>query len=211
MDRANDRGDTFDQLRETSIDVRRMAAVLEDLIQHPGTRHDDVIRPSVLVGSSPAWNAQAAYLIFDLRQLVRAHESELRSIGTGVSQRPRGGSDQNTYLALEAIVDLAMAAGTELAKKTLYDLKTWHHRARVVLGEVEPLERVPRQPGEPEPRCPWCEMTTLRYQACAGLVKCVNPECRDEDGERPRGRLEIGRTSGEPLLVWQDSTSGLTA
>lgn len=208
---TNERGDVFDRVRDVSIAIRHIASVLEDVIHHPTTRRDDVVRRSAFVGSSPSWNAQVAYLIFDLRPLVRSCESRLRFTGTNTVQRPRGGSDENTYLALEALPDLALSAGSGAANEALRDLEAWHHRARLALGEVEPMRRVPRQPGAQEPRCPWCEHLTLRCQVHAGLVKCVNPECLDDTGRQPQGWLEIGRTSGEPMLVWRDGTSGLSA
>lgn len=206
---ANERGgDLLDRLRALVSDVKRAAATLEDLVQHPSTRPDDVTRHSVLVGSSPAWHSQAAYLVLGLGQLARDLEDGLRGRVTGTSVA-RGGSDRNTFLALDAVAELAHAVPVEDAADAERALARWFYRAKTCLGEVEPWDRLPRLPGQAEPRCPWCRFTTLRYQRYAGVVKCVNPECADDDGRHPKGTVDLGPYSGEPILAWGDGSTGL--
>jgi hypothetical protein len=205
---ATDGGSHLDRLRITVIDVKHAASTLEDLIHYPRNRSDDVIRRVAITGSSPSWNAQVAYLVFDLRTVARSLEAVLRGHVTG-SHKARGGSDANTFLALDAVVDLAHAAGESPTRDALRELERWLYRARVALGQIEPMSQLPRAPGASEPRCPWCGNLTLRYQPHAGLVRCVNPECRDDDGRRPSGRVELGALSAEPILAWHDGSTGL--
>lgn len=201
-------GDDSDQLRIVSVAVKHAYNALEELLPQPGSRGNQLIRPSTLVRAWPSWHTQAAYLVFELHRLVRDHESRLRVIVSGTRAR-RGGSDRNTFLALDALDALAGAAGPDEVHETLTALTAWLRRAREALGEIEPLSRLPRLPGQSEPRCPWCQRMTLRHQPYAGIVRCINPACRDGDGRRPVGRVEIGRLSCEPLLLWGTGEVGL--
>lgn len=203
-----DGGSDNDQLRSMVVSVKHAYNTLEDLVVHPASHGNQLVRPSTLVRAWPAWNTQAAYLVFDLHRMARTHEQRLRDLVSG-SRIPRGGSDRNTFLALDALPALAFAAGSDEVHETLTALSSWLRRARETLGEVEPLARLPRQPGESEPRCPWCQRMTLRHQPHAGIVRCINPVCRDTDGNRPLGRVELGRLSLEPLLVWGTGEVGL--
>jgi hypothetical protein len=204
----NDGGSEYDMLYTCVESSKRAYSVLEELLEHPVSGGRELVRPSSFARAWPSWNTQAAYLIFDLRQLTRDHENRLLAFGAG-TVRGRGSSDRNTFLSLDALPKLAHAAGTDEVRETLTVLSRWLRRAREALGEVEPLGRLPRLPGAPEPRCPWCERMTLRQQPHAGLVRCVNPSCRDTDGNRPLARVEIGRLSLEPMLVWGTGEVGL--
>lgn len=203
-------GDAIDRLGETVAAVKRAANSLDDLVCHPSTRGNDATRHSTLVGSSPAWHAEAAYLVLDLGRLARELERQLRDRVTGTSLN-RGSSNANTFLALGAVLELAHAVDEEVVVDTEYRLARWLHRGRTCLGEVEPLSRLPRLPGQSEPRCPWCGFTTLRYQPYAGIVRCVNPNCLDDDERRPVGDVTLGPYSGEPILAWRDGSTGLGA
>jgi hypothetical protein len=202
-------GDAHDMLGETIQAAKRAYSALEDLIDQP--RHGggrDLVRPSSFARAWPSWNAQAAYLVFDLQKLTRAHENRMLFTAAG-TMRARGSSNRNTFLSLDALPGLAHAAGPDQVADTLGALSAWLRRAREALGEVEPYSRLPRLPGAPEPRCPWCERMTLRQQAHAGIVRCINPACRDGDGNRPFARVEVGRLSLEPMLVWTTGEVGL--
>jgi hypothetical protein len=203
-----DGGSDTDQLRVVSVSVKHAYNALEELIVHPVGHGAQLVRPSTLVRAWPAWNTQAAYLVFDLHRLTRDHEDRLRTLVSGTRTR-RGSSDRNTFLSLDALPALAFAAGQDEVHETLAALSSWLRRAREALGEVEPLSRLPRLPGQSEPRCPWCQRMTLRHQPYAGIVRCINPACRDTDGNRPLGRVELGRLSCEPLLVWGTGEAGL--
>jgi hypothetical protein len=146
--------------------------------------------------------------------MSRGIELRLRLM-TGGSVSVRGGSDLNTALALQTLPSLAAGVQGDLDLEGAWQcwaiLDRWCNRAQLVLGEVEPLTRVPRLPGQKEARCPWCHCQTLRYQRQAGLVRCVNPACLDGTGQRPLAQVELGRLSGEPLLVWRDGAVGVVA
>lgn len=200
-------GDLLDLLTGCVSTSQRVGAALEELIEHPHRHVGGVVRRSVVTASAPPWNSQAAYLVTDLQLLARRLEATLRAYA-GASLT-RGGSDGNTALALQALPNLAPAAPVLVVRDVWFQLDGWCLRGRTALGEVEPLTLLPRLPGQSEPRCPWCRFQTLRYQALAGLVRCVNPECRDFTGMRPVGRIEVGRLSSQPLLVWQDGSMGL--
>lgn len=205
---VRDGGSDYDLLFSCIEHSKRAYSTLEDLVHEPRGRATEFVRPTGLAKAWPSWNAQAAYLIFDLRQLARSHENRLQTLASGVA-RPRGTSDTNTFLALDALPRLAHGVGPDEVYETLNAVSAWLRRARETLGEVEPLVRLPRLPGQPEPRCPWCERMTLRQQPHAGIVRCVNPGCRDSDGRRPLGRVEVGRLSLEPMLVWGTGEVGL--
>lgn len=200
-------GGLDDRLIQATQTAQRLHVVLEDLITHPASgRSGD--RHATVSHSTPPWHAQAAYLITDLVRLVRDVEGKLHLVN-GSPIRPRGGSSNNTHLALAAIPKLASGADEQTVADQVIRVESWCHKARQAVGEVEPLHRLPRLAGQSEPRCPWCQRLSLRHQPYAGLVRCMNPECRDADGRRPQGRIEIGRLSDEPLLVWQDNSAGL--
>lgn len=184
--------------------AQRLHVVLEDLIQHRDARHDNGGRSATTVHPSLPWNAQVAYLIFDLAKLVRDLEANLHLVISGTIPE-RGGSDRNTQLALRALPGLALATDVDLATRVASQLEAWCHHARVVIGEVEPLNRLPRQFGEAELRCPWCQRQSLRIQLQAGVIRCVNPVCFDQDGNRPAASMEID-VDGQPQLAWWDGT-----
>lgn len=203
-------GDHLNQLRSLVCDVKRAYDLLEDLIPQPGSRGSSDGRRATRVGSSPSWHAQAAYLVLELGQLVRGLERSMRGRVTNGSQS-RGGSNANTFLALDSLVGFSSAVGEDDVIDAVASLRRWLVSARTALGEVEPWTRLPRQPGMEEPRCPWCGYLTLRYQAHSGHVRCVNPNCLDDDENHPAGTVELGRFSGELILAWRDGSIGLGA
>jgi hypothetical protein len=206
---VHDGGSDYDLLFACVEQAKRAYATLDDLVSQPDQRGGgEFARPASYARAWPSWNATAAYLTSDLRQLTRLHENRLLARGAGTA-RHRGASNANTFLSLDALPRLAHAAGQDEVHETLSALSSWLRRAREALGEVEPLTRLPRLPGAPEPRCPWCERMTLRQQPHAGIVRCVNPTCRDTDGRRPLARVELGRLSLEPLLTWTTGEVGL--
>jgi hypothetical protein len=198
----------LDRLADSVTVTCRVNACLEELIDQPGTRHHAVAAKVTLTGSSPSWHAQAAYLVLDLQRLSRVLENRLRAEVSGTELK-RGGSDHNTHLALQALLALAEAASLDATRETWRALDRWCQRGRVTLGEVEPMQRLPRLPGQPEPRCPYCTFATLRYQPLSGLVRCLNPTCLDGHERRPVARVELGPYSGSPILAWADGYTGL--
>lgn len=160
--------------------------------------------------SQPPWNASAANVILDLHALTRKMESELRA-ELGLPRRIRGGSDANTAQALDAVLRLAESADDWLVRVYSRELDRWAKRARVTLDETEFPRRLPRQPGHPEPVCPFCHAHTLRSLPAAGDIFCINPACKDENKKRPRARMEYSKVAGDWVMVWQDDVVGLPA
>lgn len=159
-------------------------------------------------GPLASWNSQAALLFLEIHSGIRELETDAKYSLSG-RIRTRGGSDSNTVIAFEGLPGLLAAADGSLALTVARRLEGWAHRARLVLGEIEPFSRLPRLPGEGEPACPWCERQTLRYRPYSGAVRCVNPACQDSQGNQPEGRLDIGQYSGEPVLAWADGSTGV--
>jgi hypothetical protein len=160
--------------------------------------------------SKPPWNTAAAVLIFDFTREVRAAELRLR-LALQLPIRERGGSDKNTMIALGMLKPLAEAAGDDRAMSEAGWLEKWDAGARRALGEASQLTRLPRQPGEKERPCPFCSCFTLRYLPLHGVVKCVNPGCRDEEGRRPTAKIEWSVFTESLELCWQDNVLGLPA
>lgn len=155
-------------------------------------------------GSRPPWNSQAAELILDLRIKSRQCEWDFtfQVLGHGTV---RGDSDRNTWLALYRVTDLMGAVTDRVVLSALTVFRAWIGRAEVLLGQAEPIRRLPREFGEKEQCCPWCSYRTLRCRSDTGTVFCVNPACRDSDGERPKAVIGVS-DGGELTLLWQDGT-----
>lgn len=161
-------------------------------------------------GSKPPWHPAAASLIFELRKWARQEEMDLKA-HLGLPPRDRGSSDANTLLALDSVWNLGSSADGERGFETARWLERWNSRAARVLGEASEIKRLPRQPGEAERPCPFCACLTLRYWALHGVVRCVNPGCRDQDGNRPSAKIEWSDFTRQAELVWHDGVSGLPA
>ena len=174
-------------------------------VKQPGTFHGKVDF------SQPPWHAPVANAITDLHALSREMEAWLR-LSQGLPRRVRGGSSENTRRALENVVRLSEAAQDGTVRSHTRELNGWGRRASVALGETEMPKKLPRQPGEPERICPFCEKHTLRMlplqlNPSGEHLKCFNKECTDDDGNRPFARLEFFH--GEWVLRWQDGVIGM--
>jgi hypothetical protein len=156
-----------------------------------------------------SWNSQVAMLLLDVHAGVRDLETDLKYQVTG-RVRSRGGSDRNTAKCLANLP--ALCAGCDHAAVSLAckKLESWIWRARMVLGDAEPFSRLPRLPGQGDPRCPFCRTAgSLRVRHATGSVICLKPTCKDSEGNRPQGRVEVGSFSAEPLVAWTDGTTGV--
>lgn len=158
-----------------------------------------------------AWNAQAAMLVLDVHAGCRDLETNLRYSITG-TVRTRGGSDRNTARCLMNLA--ALCAGSDYAGVMLVcrKLESWIWRARLILGDADPVSRLPRLPGQGDFACPFCQTKgSLRVRHATGVVVCLRPTCRDSEGNRPAGRIEVGQYSAKSLLAWSDGTTGVMA
>lgn len=155
--------------------------------------------------SQPPWNAQAAGLIVELHAWVRRTERLWRD-SAGLPVRYRGGSNRNTLKGLEALSGLSEALDDELVREDRAWLTSWCRRAQIILGEKEAVKRLPRNIGEREAKCPWCKRSTLRQRSLEGMIFCIDPRCKDEDGKHPQAYLECFK--GEWVLRWMDGVLG---
>lgn len=150
-------------------------------------------------------NIAAMMVALEAHEFVRRLEASLRLAVTGRTGHRRGGSDANTKAALAAIVNLGEAVHEDAAA----DAARLLERFITLIGQLPAVDTVPRWerirpgPGGLPPKCPWCETFSLRVAICSGQVLCVFPGCADEIGNSPpRGRLDLSRVTGSPVLVW---------
>jgi hypothetical protein len=156
-----------------------------------------------------AWNSQIAMLVMDIHGGAREIELDLRYSVTG-ALRFRGGSDRNTQKSLSNLVPLCAGCDYAAVQLVAKRLEAWIWRARMVLGDAEPFSRLPRLPGQSDPRCPFCKTAgSLRVKHATGVVICLRPGCCDSDGNRTTGRVEVGPYSGQPLIAWASGETGV--
>src|SRR5271166_2316082 len=106
--------------------------------------------------SQPPWSAGVAHAIMDLHAQSRDMEACLR-ISLRLPKRERGGSGNNTRIALENVVRLSEGADDHIVKANTRWLEGWERRALIALNVTEAPRRLPRREGFPEPKCPFCE------------------------------------------------------
>jgi hypothetical protein len=158
--------------------------------------------------SQPPWNAAVAFSIMGLHQLARDTEAKFRLISS-LPSRDRGGSSKNTQLSLEALVKLAEPASDAAVTDSMRDFDRWLRHARITLGELEFPQRLPRLPGQAEPKCPFCEFRTLRMFPLRGFIVCITPDCKDEQGRKAKAVMEYSSFTCQWELVWQDNIVGV--
>lgn len=160
--------------------------------------------------SQPPWHAPVAYSHLELHALSRKLEREMRS-ELAFPQRVRGSSNANTRKALLAVCQLAEGIDDFMVRLCTKELEKWSRRASIALELTEVPRRLPRSPGSPEPKCPFCENHTLRSRSLEGKIYCINPDCRDGEGRKPEARMEYSPVTGNWEVVWQDNVVGLPA
>lgn len=160
--------------------------------------------------SQPPWYAPVAHAHLELHALARRLEKELRD-ELGFPDRGRGGSGSNTRKALTALCGLAEGCDDFIVRLATRELEKWSRRASIALELTEIPKRLPRNPGNPEPKCPFCENHTLRSRALEGKIFCINPACKDDEGRKPEARMEFSPVTGNWEVVWQDQVVGLPA
>lgn len=189
------------ELRDTVTECLGLNEVLERIITIKSWQPAGGDFHGKVSHSPPPWNSSAANAILDLHSWSRSAEAALRR-EVGLPARLRGGSSANTRCALDSVVRLAEGAPDGSVRVCKVWLGGWSRKAEVVLGTAEAAKRLPRELGQSEPVCPWCKRTTLRQLSLEGQIFCCDPTCHDDDGNRPKARLEYFR--GEFVLRWQD-------
>lgn len=160
------------------------------------------------VSGSPApWHAEAADVLMTIHAGARELENAMRYRITG-NARTRGGSDANTRDALAAVVKLAPALPEPIADDAAAQVARWVRQARQVrdIDQADRWVSLPRMPGMLPPPCPYCLTYALRMSRIAGEVRCLNVDCRDDNGRRPIARMQYGRLSGDGMLVFADGS-----
>lgn len=195
-----------DELRESVTSSLQLNAVLESVIhvksRQPGTFHGKVDH------SQPPWAAPIANAVLDLHALSREMEAWLR-LSQGLPARNRGGSSENTRKALENVIRLSEAAEDGTVRGHTRQLNRWHYGSEVALGKTERPVRLPREKGQEPRTCPWCGLDTLRMRPLKGEIRCIDVGCRDDDGNRPLGRMAFSVIMADWTVVWQNSWVGL--
>lgn len=199
---------THDVGKELDVDIRELTrggGLLDRLSKETftGQSKRGGGRRQKVSGSPAPWCAEPAEVFHAIRGAARGWETDLR-LRCGFPPRERGGSDGNTDGALLSLHALAEAAGNDELNYTGELVSQWVREASTALDEVERWERFPRLPGKSELPCPYCGRTTLRMLKRSGRVMCVNFSCKDSDGRRPYARLELGRYSGQGIIVFRD-------
>lgn len=185
-----------------SLDVRLEALIAERPSRPSGNFHGKIDH------SQPPWHAPVAHCHFDLHALSRKLERELRS-ELNLPRRYRGGSSSNTPKALHAVNRLAQGADDFIVRLSTKELEKWSRRASIALELTEAPKKLPRLPGKSEPKCPFCENHTLRSKALVGEIYCINPQCKDDEGRKPKAQMEYSKVTGNWEVVWQDNIVGL--
>lgn len=198
-----------EQLRDatgTAIDLNHR---LEEVIAVPVSKLERSGKRGRIDHSQPPWNAPVAHLLTEMHRLSRFLEDEFR-LHLHMAWQPRGGSDENTIFALNAVVSLAEAV--EESSYLIFatqSLGSWNSRSLVILGDRDLPQRLPRNVGQSEPRCPYCTRLTLRFWSSRGEVRCINPECLDETQRRPVARMEYSIIARDWVLAWRDGSVGV--
>jgi hypothetical protein len=197
-----------ERLRETVTSAIDLNHRLEKVVAEPARTVKSGHRRGRIDHSQPPWNAPAAYLVLELHSTARRIEDDLR-LCLNMGWRPRGGDDGNTLLALDAVLHLAQAVDDQAIADPARTLGGWCTRAQVALGERDLPQRLPREVGQTEARCPYCARLSLRFWATAGEVRCVNPECVDESYHHPVARMDYSPVTQGWVLAWRDGSVGL--
>lgn len=176
---------------------------LEAIIPHPESHHGERISKGKLVASSPAWHGQAAHLVLDLHEYVRRQEAFMAQKLSGKIRLLRGASPRNTRYGLEALPKLAQGFPESEALELVIHLERWVRRGESVLGPEKAIHHLPRNPGEKESRCPYCDFQTMRWSPPKGVAFCINHTCVLDDGSRPRWVIEYEIVDNLLRFSWQ--------
>ncbi|RBQ21574.1 hypothetical protein DP939_02360 [Spongiactinospora rosea] len=159
-----------------------------------------------VTGSPAPWHPEAGPVLLTIHAGVRELEQDLRYHVAGHTGAARGGSDANTAAALDSIERLVHGVPDDVARDAARRLGRWVERARQVrdVGESERWIPIHVPKGQIPPACPYCRTYSLRVAQESGRVRCANPRCTDERGERPSGRIDKNQINGDAMLIWQD-------
>lgn len=203
-----DQGSLQERLKNSTNEAWKMYCALEVMLPFKEVGRGQPISRQKLTASTIPWHGSAAGLIHDLYAEVRRLEINLKAMVTGIQGVRRGGSDGNTKMALQSVVNLCTTADDQTVLGVLGYIDGWLRRAHAVFDPDMGLHRIPRVPGGKEMRCPWCSYETMRWQPATGIIICINPECRNDDGVRPRWRADYEIVADEMRFTWNAMEDG---
>jgi hypothetical protein len=202
---------------ETAQELSGLMARARPLIRCPDQVAD---RGGSGGGPGEPWNSQAAHAYFGATAEVRQIEADLRLQVAGTVMDHRGGSDENTAAALEAVTALAEGLPAHVLTQRdgkgpcCCDLCVVSRRMARRIFVLQALPAIdlarawrplPRCKGTRPHRCPYCGRFELRYAPGTLTVTCFMPGCLDADGEQPFARVGRSRVGDlRPVLVWND-------
>lgn len=202
---AIEAGSLRGELKASTERAWRLYCALEVMVPYRETDAQGQVRfnRQKLTASTVAWHRTAAMLVTDLHADVRRLEAGMREQVTGVLVYRRGGSRENTRYALKAVSNLAESVDDVTALNALNALNRWIQRTNAVFDPDRQLHHIPRNPGEGEMRCPYCERKTMRWHPPTGNAVCINPECVTGEGVRPRWTAVFTVDGGELVFSWE--------
>lgn len=185
----------------------RLYCALETVIPYQESKQfgQPVIHRQRLVASTVSWHTSAAMMVTELDAEIRRLEAHLKETVSGVLTGRRGGSARNTRYALKSVANLvhAPAVGDDMVLGVLNSIDRWVRRADAVLTPENGLHHIPREPGDAEIKCPYCAFRTMRWQPATGIAVCVNPNCVNEKGVRPRWQMELAFADERLHVTWE--------
>jgi len=195
------------RLRTTADHAWRLNCALELVVPHPqvtgGGNQGEISRQRRASAPIP-WNSVAAELTIEFQNQVRRLEVHLKERIIGGYPQRRGSSSANTRLAINSVVNLCETCDDSDVLGVLSYLLTWSRRAERYFNPEGGLHRLPREPGQQETRCPYCDCKTMRWSPSIGVAVCVNPVCHNQDGKRPRWSAEFTATGGQLVFHWDE-------
>ena len=203
-----DPGSLRERLKSSTENAWRLYCALEVMLPYKEPSRGQPISRQKLTASPIPWHGTAAGLIGDLYAEARRLEVNLKAMVTGIRGVRRGGSDGNTLMSLRSIVNLSHTVDDQTVIGVLGYFDRWNRRAEAVFNPDLGLHRIPRSPGEEEMRCPWCEYQTMRWQPATGIIVCVNPECKNDEGVRPRWRADYEVVGDQMQFSWSPYGEG---
>lgn len=197
-----DPGSLRERLKNSTQEAWRLYCALEVMLPYKEAGRGQPISRQKLTASTIPWHGTAAGAVHDFYAEVRRLEVNVRASITGIRGIRRGGSDGNTKMALQSIVNFSHSVDDQTVLGVLNYIDSWIRRARAVFNPDMGLHRLPRQPEEQEMRCPWCEYQTMRWQPATGIIVCINPECRNDQGQRPRWQADYQVAGDNLQFTW---------
>lgn len=199
-----DPGSLRERLKSSTEQAWNLYCALEAVLPYKEVGRGEQISRQKLTASTIPWHSSAAGLVYDFYAEVRRIEVNLKAMVTGIRGVRRGGSDGNTRMALRSIVNFSHTVDDQTVLGILGVIDRWSRQANAVFNPDHGLHRLPRTPGEAEMRCPWCEYQTMRFQPATGIIVCVNPECRTDDGIRPRWQADYEIVGDTMQFSWHE-------